>query len=648
MSKRIPRRRETATPSTAEPVSAASEPTPGEAAAIDPTAGATGEAAESEATSLRNRRAEPLLLEIAWEACNQLGGIYTVLRSKVPAMIDRWGQRYCLVGPYNHASASVEFEATPLTGPVGHAVQGLRDAGVWAHYGRWLVTGRPHIVLIDYLSVFPRLHEVKYRLWKDHDITLPASDELLNNVVAFGESVRLLLWMLSTKESSRRPVAAHFHEWMAGAAIPMLRKENWPGSIIFTTHATLLGRYLAMNHPVFYDHLPFFDSYFEAKRYNVDCQHRLERAAAHGSHVFTTVSDVTAQECKHLLGRAPDLLLPNGLNIQRFAALHEFQNLHRMFKEKIHEFTIGHFFPSYTFDLDKTLYFFTSGRYEYRNKGMDLTLEALARLNHRLRAAGSPVTVVMFIITRRPYKSINVTTLQSSAMLSEFRTIVSEIKEDLGKKLLHAVAEGRMPDLNELIDEYWRLRLRRTIYAWKRELPPTIVTHDLVDDAKDEVLNQLRSCQLWNQRENPVKVVYHADFLTATSPLWGIDYDQFVRGCHLGVFPSYYEPWGYTPLESIALGVPAITSDLAGFGSYLMQLMPNHEEHGLYVLRRRHCDFHTAADALAERMFRFCHLGRRERIALRNNVENFSVHFDWHNLGQRYHEAHELALDRLV
>ena len=191
------------------------------------------------------------------------------------------------------------------------------------------------------------------------------------------------------------------------------------------------------------------------------------------------------------------------------------------------------------------------------------------------------------------------------------------------------------------------LRLRRTMHSWKRTVPPTIVTHDLIDDAKDEVLNQLRHSFLWNQQSDPVKVVYHPDFITPSNPLFGMEYDQFVRGCHMGVFPSYYEPWGYTPLESIALGVPAITSDLSGFGSYINQLMPDHEEKGLYVLQRKNLSWDQQANDLADRMFRFVQLSRRDRITLRNTVESFSLHFDWRNLSRYYHEAHGLAMDRL-
>ncbi len=601
----------------------------------------------SEAKPSLPRRAEPLLLEISWEACNQLGGIYTVLRSKVPSMISRWGSRYCLIGPYFAANAAVEFEPAPLVGSLGQAVKQFRDQGVGAHFGRWLVTGRPHAVLLDHLSLMGRLPEVKYRLWAEHGVGSPGNDELINNVIAFGEAVRQFLWLLANKESGRRPIVAHFHEWMAASAVPMLRHDKWPGAVVFTTHATLLGRYLAMHDPAFYEHLAGYDHAHEAKHFNVETQHYLERAAAHGSHVFTTVSDVTAEECRYLLGRNPDLLLPNGLNIQRFTALHEFQNLHRQYKEQIHEFTIRHFFPSYSFDLDHTLYFFTSGRYEYRNKGMDLTIEALARLNHRLRQAGGNITVVAFIITRRPFRSINVTALQTHAMLGEIRTATEAIKNEIGEKLFYSVVAGKIPNLENLVDEYWLLRLRRTLHAWRRNALPVVVTHDLIDDANDEVLAQIRNCRLFNHQHDPVKIVYHPDFISPANPLFGMEYDQFVRGCHLGVFPSYYEPWGYTPLESIALGVPAITSDLSGFGSYILQLLPDHEEKGLSVLRRKNVGYWQAADELTDRMFRICQMNRRERIALRNTVENFSTHFDWHNLGKRYHEAHELALDRL-
>lgn len=618
------------------------------AAAKDDTA-AEGVTPEPQEQPVRTRspRNEPLLFEVAWEVCNQVGGIYTVLRSKAPSMAEKWGNRYFLIGPYVESSASVEFEPMTPTGAVGETVKQLRELGFGAEYGRWLVTGRPHVVLLRYQDVFAHLHEVKYRLWKDHGIEIPEGDELITNVAAFGELVRLFLVLLAKRESGRRNLVAHFHEWMAGAAVPMLRRNDWPGAIVFTTHATLLGRYLAMNDGEFYTRLPFYNADREARHFNVVPQHSIERAAAHGAHVFTTVSQVTGEECVHLLGRKPDDLLPNGLNIQRFTALHEFQNLHAGYKREIHRFTMGHFFPSYTFDLDKTLYFFTSGRFEFRNKGMDLTIESLARLNYWLQAAGSDITVVAFIITRRPVRSINVNALQTRAMLSEIQTVTDEIKNQIGDRLYAATASGQIPDLNSLVDDYWRLRLRRTLQAWKRDLPPTIVTHDLVDDGKDEVLGALRNCRLFNNAHDRVKVIYHPDFITSSNPLFGLDYDQFVRGCHLGIFPSYYEPWGYTPLESGALGVPAITSDLSGFGDYVVHNMADPANNGMWVIRRKQQTFEQSAQELAQWMYDFCQLNRRDRINLRNKVELYSTHFDWNNLVQHYHRVHSTALSMI-
>lgn len=594
----------------------------------------------------------PCLFEISWEVCNQVGGIYTVLRSKAPAMQKRWRDRYCLVGPFEPHSAQVEFEAqaSPLPA-VQRAVEELHAQGIEVHSGRWLVSGRPSVLLLDYRNLWPQLDRIKYTLWKDHGIASPAGNQLLDQVLLFGEACRQLLMLLAPPrggdDSGRTlPVIAHMHEWLGATAIPALRRDGFSGSIVFTTHATLLGRYLATSHPAFYEHLYRFDPEAEARHFDIETQHKIERAAAHGAQVFTTVSDVTASECGALLGRTPDLILPNGLNVQRFAVTHEVQNLHLEFKKRIHEFVIGHFFPSYSFDLDQTLYFFTSGRYEYRNKGMDLTLEALARLNYRLKVSKVPITVVFFLITKAAFRSINVRALQSRAGLNEFRQVSQAITRQLGESLFMSSVSGQIPDLNGLVEEYWRLRLRRSIRAWRTDLPPGIVTHDLADDVADPVLNKLRECRLFNHQDDRVKVVYHPDFVAATSPLWGIDYEQFVRGCHLGIFPSYYEPWGYTPLEAIALAIPAITSDLAGFGSYLTHNMPDYERSGVGVIRRRHRSFDDAAEELTEKLYSFCLLTRRQRVALRNRVEGYAEKFDWQQLAAHYDRAHELAASR--
>ena len=592
------------------------------------------------------------LFEIAWEVCNQVGGIYTVIRSKVPTVIEKWGkENYFLIGPYFEDQAAAHFDAaTDFSTPIGKAVLKMQERGFDVHYGQWIVSGRPNVVLFNPYSVYDKLAEIKHFLWQDYHISLPGNDELLDKVAAFGYQVKEFFVYLCSSDYCKGSIIAHFHEWMAGLPIPGIRKHNLNIKIVFTTHATLLGRYLAMNDLKFYDHLPFYNWEAEATKFNVKPIAEIERASAHGAHVFTTVSEVTAKECTHLLGRTPDMILPNGLNIHRFEVMHQIQNQHFQVKEKIHDFVMGHFFQSYSFDLDKTLYFFTSGRYEYHNKGYDLTLEALARLNWKMQQANSDMTVVSFFITKRPFYTFNPDVLHSKAQIDDVHRVCEEIKEQVGKLLYTKItsADGpyKFPDLSSMVEDYLRLKLRRNVQSWKTHRLPKIVTHTIIDDAKDEILNFLRTANLVNNRHDRVKIVYHPDFISTANPLFKMDYTQFVRGCHLGIFPSMYEPWGYTPLECLASGLPSVTSDLAGFGDYVVKNIPDYEGKGMYIIKRSGRDFYETAEDLANKLFNFVQMSRRERISLRYKCEESSFHFDWSNLGKYYDEAYKLVVQR--
>jgi len=568
-----------------------------------------------------------------------------VLRSKIPAMQERWGDHYYLIGPYNPQTAAAEFEEEATDGFIRKTLDRLRDQGIACHFGRWLAPGRPRVILLDYRGRYSNLALDKYLLWKDHSISTVADDGEVNEVVAFGFSVAEFFIALAQELGPQTPVVAHFHEWMAGVAVPRIAHLKLPVATVFTTHATLLGRYMASDSPEFYNHLPYINPDEQAAKYNIYPRFAIERAAAHAATVFTTVSQVTSFEAEKLLGRQPDLILPNGLNLHRFAALHEFQNLHLEFKEAIHEFVMGHFFQNYGFDLDKILYLFTSGRYEYRNKGMDLFIEALFHLNQRLKTLEDRPTVVAFIVTKAPTRNINVMTLQSQSMFEELRKTCEQIEEQMGRRLFRGAVLGRIAS-GELLDEDDRVRLKKAIYAWHSGRQPPIVTHDLVDDANDAILQHLRYRGLFNAADDPVKVVFHPQFLTATGPLISLEYDQFVRGCHLGIFPSYYEPWGYTPMECAALGVPAVTTDLSGFGAYVQRHILEHQNKGIFVLNRRTHTFDQSVDDLVRHLFEFVQFSRRQRIETRNSVERLSEMFDWPQLIGYYNEAHDLALER--
>lgn len=590
-----------------------------------------------------------MLFELAWEVCNKVGGIYQVLRSKVPSMVERWRDRYCLIGPYVPEHASLEFEARRPAGRLADVVAKLEQEGIRAHFGRWLVTGSPRVLLLEPMPA-DRLGELKYHLWQRTGVDFGPGGPLVDGVLGFGLAASRALCLAAEAESggergSGRRVIAQAHEWMGGVALSLARDAQVPVATVFTTHATMLGRYVASSGEPLYDRLPWIDPAGEAARFDIRIPHALERLCAQTAHVFTTVSPITGEECKALLGRAPDVVTPNGLNMDRYDVGHEFQTMHAECKRGIHRFVMGHFFPSYEFDLDRTIYLFTSGRYEPRNKGFDLCLEAMARLNAQLKSVDLGVTVVFFVVTDRPTHAINPGVLQSRGVLNEMQEVCGRVLDEVGATLLERAAAGRPLRLDEAVSQYWSLRYRRTQQAFRSSSLPPVVTHMMTDE-EDPVLAQIRHLGLFNRREDPVKVVYHPRFISPVSPLWGIEYDQFVRGCHAGVFPSAYEPWGYTPLECVASGVPAITSDLAGFGRYVAERFPTHDDWGLHVLKRRGRGFHDAAADLARWLHAFCRLDRPGRIHLRNRVEERAGDFDWSRLVQAYHEAHETARRR--
>jgi glycogen(starch) synthase len=590
---------------------------------------------------------EPLLVEIAWEVCNQVGGIYTVVKSKVPYICDKWGEQYCLLGPLITSKVPAEFEEIfEYEDEFGQAVLEMRSQGMAVHYGRWLTQGKPKVVLIAPSQAFDHLKDIRMYLLKDHKINIFNPDDLLQQVIAFGHLVYQFLNILE-KAAEGQSLIAHFHEWMTGMPIGQIKKDKLNITTVFTTHATLLGRYIAGNDENFYRNLPNYDWLETSQKFYIEPQVRIERLATLNCNIFTTVSEITGRECEFLLGRKPDMILPNGINLSRFLATHELQNLHLQFADKIHQFIMSHFFHSYTFDLDKTLYFFTSGRFEYHNKGYDLTLEALRRLNERMKKEKIDKTVVMFFITKQPFTTINPLVLHGRAALEDIRATCEEMLKQIRDKLFSTAAtsvDPNVPPLNDFIDDYWKFRYRQQIQSWKSDFWPIVVTHNLKYDEKDEIITYLRKNDMVNKPGDKVKMIYHPDFIAATNPLFGMEYPQFVRGCHLGIFPSYYEPWGYTPLECVARGVPSVTSDLSGFGNYCYSKFKNLEEKGIYIVRRKNKTFDESADDLCDIMFNFVLLSRRERIILRNTVESYAENFGWAALVQNYEKAYQMAM----
>ncbi|XP_074050405.1 glycogen [starch] synthase, liver isoform X3 [Macrotis lagotis] len=523
-----------------------------------------------------------LLFEVAWEVTNKVGGIYTVIQTKAKTTADEWGENYCLIGPYFEHNMKTQVEECEPPNP---AIKKAVDA--------------------------MNLHGCQVT---DHVVD--------------------------------KHVIVQFHEWQAGTGLILSRARKLPIATIFTTHATLLGRYLCAANADFYNHLDKFDIDKEAGERQIYHRYCMERASVHCAHVFTTVSEITAIEAEHMLKRKPDVVTPNGLNIKKFSAVHEFQNLHALYKSRIQDFVRGHFYGHLDFDLEKTLFLFIAGRYEFSNKGADIFLEALSRLNFLLRVHKSDVTVVVFFIMPAKTNNFNVETLKGQAVRKQLWDTANSVKEKFGKKLYDALLRGEIPDLNKILDRDDMTIMKRAIFSTQRQSLPPVTTHNMIDDSTDPILSTIRRIGLFNSRTDRVKVILHPEFLSSTSPLLPMDYEEFVRGCHLGVFPSYYEPWGYTPAECTVMGIPSVTTNLSGFGCFMQEHITDPAAYGIYIVDRRFCSPDESCNQLTQFLYGFCKQSRRQRIIQRNRTERLSDLLDWKYLGRYYMHARHLTLSR--
>lgn len=425
---------------------------------------------------------------------------------------------------------------------------------------------------------------------------------------------------------------------------------------IFTAHATVLGRDLSDRDTDLYRVITTLDAASEAASSPVLHRHTIEKLAAQSADVLTTVSDMTSLECEHLLSRRADAVLPNGMDAGAVpsAGRSETVALRYNVKLKIRDFIHGHFYGQLdSFDAEAALYFFTAGRYEYGNKGADMYVDALARLNERLREDGDAApAVVAFIIMPADVDSISTEALHRQATVKTIENAVNDIDKGVRKKLRDRTLVWRrgcaLPTETELVTEAEHASFRRTLYGIQTHDLPPLATHNLVSKRDDPILKHLQRVGLCNRQEDKVKVVFHPDFLNPSSSVFPINYDSFVRGTHLGVFPSRYEPWGYTPAECLVRGVPAITSNTSGFGNHMERLLSgvDAQDYGLYLVDRRHASYEEAVEQTAGYMHGFCRTSQRERVAQRVRADRLGEFLEWGELHGEYGRARRMALRR--
>ncbi|CAF1129773.1 unnamed protein product [Didymodactylos carnosus] len=422
------------------------------------------------------------LLEISWEIANKVTGIYKVIRSKVPITKKEYGNNFICIGPYNDSFVKSEVEiCEPRMNVVKAVVNDMKRYGVHVVTGNWLIEGLPQVVLFDTGSAADRLDGWRSDFFEYARIQIPYHDKEANDAVIFGFCVFWFIgiFLKKLKFYKRRYVIAHFHEWLAGVGLIMARLRGYDCALVFTTHGTLLGKCLCGSSTDFYNRLDSFNSDKEAGDRQIYHRYCIERAAASCAHVFTTVSGITGIESEFLLNKKPDLLTPNGLIEQRFAALHEFQNLHAQNKEKLHAFVRGHFYGHYDFDLDKTLYCFITGQYEFFNKGVDMFIESLAKLNDMLKSLGSDMTIIAFLIFPTATNNFNIESLRGQSIAKMLRDTVQNVQSEIGKPLYEVCLKGCVPSADEILHTEDMIELKKCVLASEVQILSIIAVYCL-------------------------------------------------------------------------------------------------------------------------------------------------------------------------
>ncbi|MBI2142194.1 glycogen/starch synthase [Candidatus Woesearchaeota archaeon] len=573
--------------------------------------------------------------------------MYTVVKSKAARMVEGYKENYFVVGPYFVNKAIGEFQEKLCPDFLKAAFEAVKAEGIICHYGTWYVEGMPSAILIDFSGFTRRTDEIKGELWNLFRIDSLGTEYFdFDEPVVWAYSAGRLIEQLAEGLQKGRAVIAHFHEWLSGAGLLYLKSRKANAATVFTTHATVLGRTMASADINIYDALGRLRPDEEAYKFRVHPKHQVEKGAAQNADVFTTVSEITGLEATSILGRKPEIILPNGLNLDKFPTFEDASIKHDHLKRRIKEFITYYFFPYYTFDLDETLIYFLSGRYEFHDKGVDIFIKGLAKLNNKLKQEKSSRTVVAFFWIPGNIKSIRTELLESKTFYQDVKESVDDADANIRERLIQLFISQKKIDSDALLGKELEFELKRKVMRLFRKGTPPLSTHDLYNDDSDLILSLFRKLGLNNAENDRVKVVFYPIYLTGADRLLDLNYSEAMEGSHLGVFPSFYEPWGYTPLEAAALGVSSVTTDLAGFGRYIARDSQRKNAPGVFVVKRMGRSDDDVVDDLAEIMYRYSKLTKEERIKNKIEAKHAAGHADWKNLINNYFAAHQLALKK--
>ena len=585
------------------------------------------------------------LFEASWEVANKVGGIYTVVSSKAQYSM-KLARKYLMFGPYIEEKSKQEFVERTPPAMYRRAMSYMKQRGINVHYGHWQIPGEPEVMLIDYSNLWEKKNEIKAWLWENFGIdSLFAGQDFEEPIIWAWATGMLIEQLVKHLKIDGEKIIAHFHEWLSGAALLYLKKHDPRVRTVFTTHATMLGRTLAGGGVLLYEELEKINPDEEAKKHGIQAKHLTEKACALNATIFSTVSDITGREAERFFGRKPEAILPNGLDMSRYPTLEETTLLHVKSREAIREFISYYFFPYYTFDLRHNLIFFISGRYEYRNKGIDITIKALARLNEELKKEKSRRTITTFFFVPLGVKGIRVELLENKNKYDTISNFVEWHEKDILERVKASIISGKNLVRTPIFSKEFLVEAKKHMLGFKREGNPPICTHYLINE-NEKIIQDLYALGLDNKPDDPVKVIVYPVYLSENDGLLGMPYYHVIAGSHLGIFPSYYEPWGYTPLESATMGTPAVTSDMAGFGKYLLEKQRDTGTigKGIYVVKRDEKTDDEAIDDLFRILKRFASLTHPQRVHERLSAKTLSELFDWSQLILYYEGAYKKAL----
>ncbi|MBI3035254.1 glycogen/starch synthase [Candidatus Woesearchaeota archaeon] len=463
-----------------------------------------------------------VLFEVSWEVCNKVGGIYTVVKSKAAKMVEAYSDNYFLVGPYFASNAIGQFQEEVPNDFCKAAFAELKKAGIICHFGKWLIEGSPSAILVDFVNFRQRANDIKRELWDWYKIDSLRAPADYDEPVVWAYAAGMLIENLSNCYKDKR-IVAHFHEWLSGAGLLYLKKKNARVATVFTTHATVLGRALASSNVDLYNVWKKINPDNEVYNYNVEAKHLVEKNSAVFADAFTTVSEITGMEAEFLLKKKPDALLPNGLDISKFPTFEELTIKHMLQRDRIREFMLYYFFPYYTFDPKETLIYFIAGRYEFHDKGIDIYIKALGRLNEKLKQLKSKKTIIAFIWVPAGFRNIRPELLENKTLYQDIKDALEETIGDVEKNIIYSFVSEKKASKESLFEDEFLTEMKIRVARFVKKGKPPLLTHDLYDE-NDTILKSIISAGLKNSEEDPVKMIYYPIYLSGADGLLNLNY----------------------------------------------------------------------------------------------------------------------------